>query len=96
MIKKSAWLIAASITGNGRLDCRTEQDGVTLIEIAVAYGLILLVIWTPRPMAKVFWWFAAVAGSSSSPALSFDGLKAMGLRSGELLAFVVDSVARAG
>jgi membrane protease YdiL (CAAX protease family) len=32
-----------------------------LIEIAVAYGLILLVVWTPRPAQRYLWWVAAGA-----------------------------------
>lgn len=49
------------------------------IELAVAYGLILLVIWTPRHIQRVLWWFAAAAVVAIA-ALSFEGLQAMGLR----------------
>ncbi len=50
-----------------------------LIEIAIAYGLILLVIWTPRLWQKLLWWVAAAAVVLIT-CISFDGLKAMGLR----------------
>ena len=49
-----------------------------LIELAIAYGLILLVIWTPRPWQKMLWWVAAAAIVAIA-ALSFEGLQAMGL-----------------
>ncbi len=35
-----------------------------LIEIAIAFGLILIVIWTPRPWQQLLWWVVA----SSDPA----------------------------
>jgi membrane protease YdiL (CAAX protease family) len=50
-----------------------------LIELAVAYGLILLVIWTPRPWQRILWWVAA-AVIAAIASVSFEGLKAMGLR----------------
>jgi membrane protease YdiL (CAAX protease family) len=50
-----------------------------LVELAIAYGLILLVIWTPRPWQKLLWWVAAAAVVIIA-SISFDGLKAMGLR----------------
>jgi membrane protease YdiL (CAAX protease family) len=50
-----------------------------LLEIAIAYTLILLVIWTPRPWQKLLWWVAAAAVAIITT-ISFDGLKAMGLR----------------
>ena len=50
-----------------------------LIELAVAYGLILSVIWTPRPVQRYLWWVAAAAVVFIT-AISWDGLKAMGLR----------------
>lgn len=55
-----------------------------LVEICIAYGLILLVIWTPRPWQKVLWWIAAGAVVALT-CRSFDGLKAMGLRRENLL-----------
>jgi membrane protease YdiL (CAAX protease family) len=50
-----------------------------LLELAVAYGLILLVIWTPRPWQKILWWVAAAAVVVIAT-LSFEGLQTMGLR----------------
>ena len=49
------------------------------IELAVAYGLILLVIWTPRPWQRMLWWVAAAAVVAIA-SISFEGLQAMGLR----------------
>ncbi len=49
------------------------------IELAVAYGLILLVIWTPRPWQRILWWVAAAAVVAIASA-SYEGLQAMGLR----------------
>lgn len=53
-------------------------------ELAVGYGLILIVIWTPRPWQRLLWWVAA-ATIATMTVVSFDGLKAMGLRSTNLL-----------
>jgi hypothetical protein len=50
-----------------------------LVEVAVAYGLILLVVWSPRPWQRLLWWVAA-AGIAAILCISFDGLKAMGLQ----------------
>jgi len=50
-----------------------------LVELAIAYALILLVIWTPRPWQKILWWVAAAALVAIA-STSFEGLQAMGLR----------------
>ncbi len=50
-----------------------------LIEIAIAFGLILIVIWTPRPWQQLLWWVALVA-ILTMICLSFESLSAMGLR----------------
>ncbi len=50
-----------------------------LIEIAIAYGLILAVIWSPRPWQR-FTWILAVVSVATIVVLSFDGARAMGLR----------------
>jgi hypothetical protein len=50
-----------------------------LAELLVSYGLILVVIWTPRPWQKLLWWVAA-ASVVLCTCISFDGLQAMGLR----------------
>lgn len=49
-----------------------------LVEVAIAYALILLVVWTPRPWQKLLWWVAAAAVAVIA-GLSFNGLKALGL-----------------
>jgi membrane protease YdiL (CAAX protease family) len=54
------------------------------VELAISYGLILLVIWTPRPWQKHLWWVAADAVVIIA-ALSFNGLKPMGLRAANFL-----------
>lgn len=55
-----------------------------LVELAIAYGLILLVVWTPRPWQSLLWWDAAAAVALIL-SISFDGRRAMGLRSANLL-----------
>jgi membrane protease YdiL (CAAX protease family) len=49
------------------------------IEIAVAYGLIMAVEWTPRPLQRVLW-LVAVVGLALIVWRSFDGWQAMGFR----------------
>jgi membrane protease YdiL (CAAX protease family) len=55
-----------------------------LVELAIAYGLILLVVWTPRPWQSLLWWDAAAAVAIIL-LIRFDGLEAMGLRWANLL-----------
>jgi hypothetical protein len=50
-----------------------------LAEIAVAYGLILMVIWTPRPWQR-YLWLVAVFGVGVIIASSWPGCRTMGLR----------------
>lgn len=50
-----------------------------VFELTITYGLILLVIWTPRPLQKWLWWVAAAAVVTVA-GLSFKGLKSLGLR----------------
>lgn len=50
-----------------------------IVEIAVAYGLILVVIWTPRPLQQFLWWIA-VAVIAVLITASFQGWNAAGLR----------------
>jgi membrane protease YdiL (CAAX protease family) len=50
-----------------------------LIEIAIGYGLIMAVIWTPRPLQR-YLWLVAVAAIATMTCLSFEGFEAMGLR----------------
>ena len=54
------------------------------IEIAVPYALILAVIWTPRPAQRWLWWVAAAAVVFFT-CISFDGARAMGLRTTNFL-----------
>jgi hypothetical protein len=54
------------------------------LELAIAYGLILIVCWTPRPWQKLLWWIA-VATVAAILCFSFEGLKATGLRVANLL-----------
>jgi membrane protease YdiL (CAAX protease family) len=49
------------------------------IEIAIAFILILAVVWSPRPLQRVLW-VAAVAGVAILFSISFDGWQAMGFR----------------
>jgi membrane protease YdiL (CAAX protease family) len=48
-------------------------------EIAIAYGLILSVVWSPRPAQRVLWVLAAAAVVVIT-SISFDGWKTMGFR----------------
>jgi membrane protease YdiL (CAAX protease family) len=50
-----------------------------LLELSIPYGLILLVIWTPRPWQKALWWVAAAAIVAIFW-MSFDRMMALGLR----------------
>jgi len=69
--------IAASAVAKGSDARRSKRRDA--IEVAVAYGLILAVIWTPRPWQKILWWVAA-AGIAAILIASFEGFRAMGLR----------------
>lgn len=74
----------------GKPNKRVQQRA--LVELAVGYLLILLVIWTPRPWQRVLW-LVAVAGvatitcmsikesaGESSPGSTREAFRAMGLR----------------
>jgi membrane protease YdiL (CAAX protease family) len=68
----------SSITGRTiPLVARSRRRDIP--ELAVAYGLILLVIWTPRPWQRILWWIAAAAVVVIA-SVSFEGLQAMGVR----------------
>jgi membrane protease YdiL (CAAX protease family) len=58
---------------------KTQSKRRAVTEIAIAYALILAVIWTPRPLQRVLW-LVAVGAVAAMTALSFEGLDAMGLR----------------
>ncbi len=49
------------------------------IEIGIGYGLIMAVIWSPRPLQRVLW-IVAVAGVAILVWRSFDGWAPMGFR----------------
>jgi membrane protease YdiL (CAAX protease family) len=55
-----------------------------LVELTTAYGLILIVVWIPRPWQKQLWWIAAAA-IFYFISISFEGLNAMGLRAKNFL-----------
>lgn len=65
---------AIAETGQGG---RSRQRDV--LELAVGYGLILAVIWTPRPWQRGLYAVAALA-LAAMMALSFRSLDAMGMR----------------
>ena len=67
-----------------------------LIEIAIAYGLILTVMWTPRPWQQCALVGRAVVAVLTMVGLSFESLSAMGLRRGKLLPFAVGRGTGAG
>jgi len=50
-----------------------------LVELAIAYLLIMSVIWSPRPAQRVLW-MIAVAGVATMMARTWDGHRAIGLR----------------
>ncbi len=54
------------------------------MELCVGYGLILLVLWTPRPWQRVLYW-APVVWILVVMWISFPGWKAMGLRAANFL-----------
>jgi len=55
-----------------------------LLELAVGYGLILAVLWTPRPWQRMVYW-VPVAWIAVTSSLSFAGWAAMGWRKTNLL-----------
>jgi hypothetical protein len=55
-----------------------------LLELALAYTLILLVIWTPNPFQRIFY-IAAVIALAAILAFSFQGPRALGIRRTNLL-----------
>lgn len=69
---------SAAHTSGGQLAELSDRRRA-LLELGLAYGLILAVIWTPRPWQKTLWWIAAAAVLAMT-AMSFQGLRAMGLR----------------
>lgn len=88
----------ATISGSGSI---ARSRPRALAELAVAYALILSVIWSPRPWQRLLW-IIAVAGVAAMMARSWDGRRSLGLRrenfwrslwvAGVALAFAVASV----
>jgi hypothetical protein len=74
---------AALPTVRERISPKSSQRR-EIAEIAVAYGMILLVIWTPPPWQRVLW-YSAAAVITVLMALHFEGWKAMGVRWTNLL-----------
>jgi hypothetical protein len=70
----------ASMTAKGEVAVAPGKRRI-LLELAIPYGLILLVIWTPRPLQKLLWWVAAAAIVAIFW-ISFDRMKEVGLRTG--------------
>ena len=68
---------AARISGNGDA-AKLRSKRRALIEIVIAYVLILAVIWTPRPWQR-FLWLIAVAALATMTCLSFNWLEVTGL-----------------
>jgi hypothetical protein len=62
-------------------DVRAAGRRRDLVELAVGYGLILMVIWTPRPWQRWFY-IAALLWIVAASCFSFDGWKVMGLAVG--------------
>ena len=52
---------------------------LVLVELCVAYGLILATVWTPRPAQSWLWW-ASVLWIAASTWWSFPGWAAIGFR----------------
>jgi hypothetical protein len=70
---------ASSEAGHPALSKPNAGLGRDVVELLVGYGLIVAVIWTPRPMQRWFY-FGAIAWFLFSIVLSFPGWHAMGCR----------------
>ena len=62
----------------------TRRKWRDIVELGVGYGLILLVIWTPRPLQTVLFYVAAAALAAIFWR-SFESWSAMGLRTANFL-----------
>ncbi len=75
-----ATLIAAdNLAGRGARPVAAEYKRRDLLELSVGYGLVLLAVWTPRPLQGVFYW-AGLGWVVLATGVSFDGWSVMGLR----------------
>ncbi len=73
-----------SAPANDAADAGVRGRRRATLELAIAYGLIVGTIWTPRPQ-QVWMWWASVAWIAVSTWRSFPGWAAMGFRSGGFL-----------
>lgn len=69
----------SSISSESGLLSDSQSKRRALFELCVGYGLILLVIWTPRPWQRLLY-LAALAWILLATVLSFDGWATTGLR----------------
>ncbi len=69
-----------SRTAGGLEDCATTQGRArALVELGVCYGLILLTIWTARPLQRWLYW-TALTWVVLTTISAFPGWKALGFR----------------
>lgn len=61
-----------------------RAKGRDVLELSVAYGLILLVLWIPRPWQRGFYW-AAILWVLATTFISFEGWQAIGVRAAGFL-----------
>lgn len=76
--------ISATGAPKGTRSGRSRSKRRDAIEIAIAYGLIQAVEWTPRPLQRLLW-IVAVLGVALIAGRSFDGWEAMGFRAANLI-----------
>ena len=69
----------SSTTSEASLPSDPQSKRRALLELCIGYGLILLVIWTPRPWQRLLY-LGALVWILLVTFLSFDGCKTMGLR----------------
>src|SRR5438034_10008831 len=74
----SAFLASFSSAGVAAPDVPAARRRRDLVELAVGYGLILVVIWTPRPWQRWFY-VAALLWVLAVTCFSFAGWRGMGL-----------------
>lgn len=75
---------AQGLTRDGFAFTRERSKRRDVVEIVIAFLLILIVIWTPRPWQQMLWWVAVVS-IGAIIATSFEGFHEMGLRAGNFL-----------
>lgn len=60
-------------------DRKEKSRGRALAEIVICYGLILAVLWTPRPWQRGLFWLALLWAAATT-VIDFAGWRAVGLR----------------